>query len=51
MCKLFIQADSQLWQSSTRSLRIDGMVTREASIKSPLLSLIRNSVKQGVTLM
>ncbi|OUR69956.1 hypothetical protein A9Q77_07920 [Marinomonas sp. 42_23_T18] len=27
MCKLFIQADSQLWQSSTRSLRIDGMVT------------------------
>ena len=27
MCKLFIQADSKLWQSSTRSLRIDGMVT------------------------
>jgi predicted DNA-binding ribbon-helix-helix protein len=27
MCKLFIHADSQLWQSSTRSLRIDGMVT------------------------
>lgn len=27
MCKLFIQADPQLWVSSTRSLRIDGMVT------------------------
>jgi predicted DNA-binding ribbon-helix-helix protein len=27
MCKLFIQADSNLWVSSTRSLRIDGMVT------------------------
>lgn len=27
MCKLFIQADSQLWQSTTRSLRIDGVVT------------------------
>jgi predicted DNA-binding ribbon-helix-helix protein len=27
MCKLFIQADNQLWQSTTRSLRIDGMVT------------------------
>eukprot|EP00764_Aduncisulcus_paluster_P004385 gnl/Carplike_NY0171/17096_a26167_93.p1 GENE.gnl/Carplike_NY0171/17096_a26167_93~~gnl/Carplike_NY0171/17096_a26167_93.p1 ORF type:complete len:117 (+),score=0.15 gnl/Carplike_NY0171/17096_a26167_93:83-433(+) len=27
MCKLFINADPQLWKSSTRSLRIDGMVT------------------------
>lgn len=27
MCKLFIGADAQLWKSSTRSLRIDGMVT------------------------
>ncbi len=27
MCKLFINADSGLWESSTRSLRIDGMVT------------------------
>jgi len=27
MCKLFIGADPNLWQSSTRSLRIDGMVT------------------------
>ncbi len=27
MCKLFINADSKLWLSSTRSLRIDGMVT------------------------
>lgn len=27
MCKLFIAADETLWQSSTRSLRIDGMVT------------------------
>lgn len=27
MCKLFVQADANLWQSSTRSLRIDGMVT------------------------
>lgn len=27
MCKLFIKADSTLWKSSTRSLRIDGMVT------------------------
>jgi len=27
MCKLFIQADSSLWESSTKSLRIDGMVT------------------------
>ena len=27
MCRLFIGADAQLWQSSTRSLRIDGMVT------------------------
>lgn len=27
MCKLFIEADPQLWSSQTRSLRIDGMVT------------------------
>ena len=27
MCRLFISADSGLWQSRTRSLRIDGMVT------------------------
>ncbi|MFD1696552.1 ribbon-helix-helix domain-containing protein [Roseibium aestuarii] len=27
MCKLFIQADTRLWESTTRSLRIDGMVT------------------------
>lgn len=27
MCKLFINADSELWVSSTRSIRIDGMVT------------------------
>jgi predicted DNA-binding ribbon-helix-helix protein len=27
MCKLFINADAHLWDSSTRSLRIDGMVT------------------------
>jgi len=27
MCKLFIQANTELWQSSTRSLRIDGVVT------------------------
>lgn len=27
MCKLFINADAELWKSSTRSLRIDGMVT------------------------
>jgi predicted DNA-binding ribbon-helix-helix protein len=27
MCKLFVEADSKLWQSRARSLRIDGMVT------------------------
>ena len=27
MCKLFIGADADLWTSSTRSLRIGGMVT------------------------
>ncbi|WP_420414352.1 ribbon-helix-helix domain-containing protein [Roseibium sp.] len=27
MCKLFVEADSELWQSRARSLRIDGMVT------------------------
>ncbi|MCU5782866.1 hypothetical protein MA04_02166 [Alcanivorax balearicus MACL04] len=27
MCKLFINADPQLWVSRTHSLRIDGMVT------------------------
>lgn len=27
MCRLFIGADSQLWESQTRSIRIDGMVT------------------------
>ncbi|MFV8570258.1 ribbon-helix-helix domain-containing protein [Marinobacter sp. SBS5] len=27
MCKLFINADPELWVSRTRSLRIDGMVT------------------------
>ncbi len=27
MCRLFISADSALWESRTRSLRIDGMVT------------------------
>ncbi|WP_249975859.1 ribbon-helix-helix domain-containing protein [Vreelandella olivaria] len=27
MCKLFIEADPELWRSATHSLRIDGMVT------------------------
>ncbi len=27
MCKLFIDADSSLWTSQTKSLRIDGVVT------------------------
>ncbi|MFC0268125.1 ribbon-helix-helix domain-containing protein [Kushneria aurantia] len=27
MCKLFIDADPELWRSATRSMRIDGMVT------------------------
>lgn len=27
MCKLFIKADPSLWESTQRSLRIDGMVT------------------------
>ncbi|MFS8182481.1 ribbon-helix-helix domain-containing protein [Pseudovibrio denitrificans] len=27
MCELFIKADSDLWESTTRSLRIDRMVT------------------------
>ncbi len=27
MCQLFINADSELWQSHTKSLRIDGMST------------------------
>ncbi|WP_286240572.1 ribbon-helix-helix domain-containing protein [Neptuniibacter halophilus] len=27
MCKLFINAEPSLWHSSTRSIRIDGMVT------------------------
>ncbi len=27
MCELFIKADTRLWESTTRSLRIDGMVT------------------------
>lgn len=27
MCKLFINADADLWSSTTHSLRIDGMVT------------------------
>ena len=27
MCKLFINADPELWVSKTHSLRIDGMVT------------------------
>lgn len=27
MCKLFINADTNLWVSTTHSLRIDGMVT------------------------
>lgn len=27
MCQLFINADPKLWASTTRSLRIDGMVT------------------------
>ncbi|GAA0773937.1 ribbon-helix-helix domain-containing protein [Roseibium denhamense] len=27
MCKLFIEADPKLWESTTKSLRIDGMVT------------------------
>lgn len=27
MCKLFVNSDPNLWQNSTRSLRIDGMVT------------------------
>lgn len=27
MCKLFINADPELWVSTTHSLRIDGMVT------------------------
>ena len=27
MCELFIKADARLWESTTRSLRIDGMAT------------------------
>ena len=27
MCRLFIEADPALWESATRSIRIDGMVT------------------------
>ncbi len=27
MCRLFIGADAQLWESQTRSIRMDGMVT------------------------
>lgn len=27
MCQLFIDADSSLWQSTTRSMRVDGVVT------------------------
>ncbi len=27
MCSLFIHADDSLWQSSTRSIRVDGVVT------------------------
>lgn len=27
MCKLFINAEQERWKSSTRSIRIDGMVT------------------------
>ncbi|TYC51667.1 ribbon-helix-helix domain-containing protein [Rhodobacterales bacterium] len=27
MCKLFIDADASVWESATRSMRIDGMVT------------------------
>lgn len=27
MCRLFINADAKLWECTTRSLRIDGMVT------------------------
>ncbi len=27
MCKVFIGADPQLWESQTRSIRMDGMVT------------------------
>lgn len=27
MCRLFIEADATLWESTTRSMRIDGMVT------------------------
>jgi len=27
MCELFIKADARLWESTTRSLRIDSMVT------------------------
>ncbi len=27
MCRLFVGADSQLWESQTRSIRMDGMVT------------------------
>ena len=27
MCQLFIGADSQLWNSHTKSLRIDGVVS------------------------
>lgn len=27
MCRLFIGADSNLWESQTRSIRMDGMVT------------------------
>jgi len=27
MCRLFIGADSKLWESHTRSLRIDGVAT------------------------
>lgn len=50
MCKLFIQANAELWSSSTRSLRIDGMVT-SIRLENYFWSILDNiSARDGINI-
>ncbi|MBW8319720.1 MAG: ribbon-helix-helix domain-containing protein, partial [Rhizobium sp.] len=51
MCKLFIQADPGLWESQTKSLRIDGMVTRVRLENFFWMTLVEVGRRYGMTVI
>ncbi len=48
MCRLFVEADSKLWESQTRSIRMDGMVT-SVRLENMFWAILEEiSVKDGM---